>query len=131
MAVVYVMPSKFEITEPFKFVHNCHCSRCRRARSAAFTTNGFTSADGVTFISGEEKIKLYKVPDAKFFTHAFCETCGSGMPRKDSERGIVVIPFGALDDDPGTGADDHIFIDSKAVWYEIADDLPQFKQYPK
>ena len=122
---------KFEITEPFKFVHNCHCSRCRRARSAAFTTNGFTSADGVTFVSGEENIKLYKVPEAKFFTHAFCDTCGSGMPRKDADRGIAVIPLGALDDDPGCGADDHIFTDSKAAWYEITDDLPQFEQYPQ
>jgi len=122
---------QFEVTEPFKFVHNCHCSRCRRARSAAFTTNGVTSVDSVRFISGEEKIRLFKVPQAKFFTHAFCETCGSGMPRKDPDRGIAVIPLGALDDDPGRGADDHIFTDSKVDWYEITDDLPQFEQIPK
>ena len=122
---------QFEITEPFKFIHNCHCSRCRRARSAAFTTNGFTSAKGVTFISGESNIKLYQVPDAKFFTHAFCDTCGSGVPRKDVDRGIAVIPLGALDDDPGQQADDHIFTDSKAGWYEITDDLPRFKQMPE
>ncbi len=122
---------QFEITEPFKFIHNCHCSRCRRARSAAFTTNGFTSIDGVTFVSGEANIKLYKLPEAKFFTHAFCQTCGSGVPRKDPDRGIAVIPLGALDDDPGVKPDDHIFVENKAIWYVITDNLPQFKKYPE
>ena len=121
---------QFHITEPFKIVHNCHCSRCRRARAAAFTTNGFTSMDGVTFIKGESSIKLYKVPEAKFFTHAFCATCGSGVPRKDPGRGIAVIPLGALDDEPDSSAVDHIYIDDKAHWYHITDDLPAFSQTP-
>ncbi len=122
---------QFEITEPFKFIHNCHCSRCRRARSAAFTTNGFTSSDGVKFVSGESNIKIYKLPEAKFFTHAFCQTCGSGVPRLDADRGIAVIPLGSLDDDPGVKPDDHIFVGSKAGWYDITDDLPQFEKYPE
>ena len=121
---------QFHITEPFKIVHNCHCSRCRRARAAAFTTNGFTSINGVRFIKGESSIKLYKVPDAKFFTHAFCENCGSGMPRTDPQRSIAVIPLGSLDDDPGAGAMDHIYTDDKAIWYDITDDLPVFSKAP-
>ena len=122
---------QFHVTEPFKVVHNCHCSRCRRARGAAFTTNGFTSIDGVDFIKGESKIKVYKIPQAKFFTHAFCECCGSGIPRKDPQRGIAVIPLGALDDDPGCGAVDHIFADDSVSWYSICDGLPVFSQMPE
>ena len=122
---------QFHVTEPFGIVHNCYCSRCRRARAAAFTTNGFTSADGVNFIKGESNIKLYKVPEAKFFTHAFCDNCGSGVPRKDPDRSIAVIPLGALDDDPGSGAVDHIYVDDKAQWYNITDDLPAFSQVPE
>ena len=121
---------QFEVTESFKVVHNCHCSRCRRARAAAFTTNGFTSKDGVNFLKGESLIKLYKLPEAKFFTHAFCDTCGSGVPRKDPQRNIAVIPLGSLDDDPGCKADDHIFADNKANWYDICDDLPVYGQAP-
>ena len=122
---------QFHLTETFKVVHNCHCSRCRRARSAAFTTNGFTSIEGIKFISGESNIKLYKVPEAKFFTHAFCDNCGSGVPRKDAERGIAVIPLGALDDNPGSGAVDHIFINDKVSWYNLTDNLPAFLQMPE
>jgi hypothetical protein len=120
----------FHVTEPFKVVHHCHCSRCRKARAAAHTTNGFTSANGIRFIKGEDHIDTYKVPDAKYFTHVFCRTCGSGMPRVNRERGIAAIPLGALDDDPGRGADDHIFVAYKASWYEITDDIVRYDEGP-
>jgi len=122
---------EFEMIEPFKIVHNCHCTRCRRARAAAFTTNGFTSMDGIRFLKGEDHLVLYKVPDAKFFTHAFCDICGSGLPRIDKQRKLAAIPLGALDDDPGQGPVDHIFVENKADWYEISDNLPQFSQGPE
>ena len=121
---------EFEVVEPFKVVHNCHCSRCRRARAAAHTTNGFTSMKGVIFSKGEEHIKTYKVPGAQHFTHAFCDSCGCGMPRIDPGRQIAVTPLGALDDDPGTKAVDNIFVAHKAQWYEITDDLPSYEEGP-
>lgn len=122
---------KFHITEPFKVVHNCHCQRCRRARAAAHATNGFTSIDGVVFIQGEDNLTQYKVPEAEFFTQVFCKTCGSKMPRLDPGRGIAVIPFGSLDDDPDAKPVDHIYVDYKAKWHEITDDLPIFGEMPE
>ena len=121
---------QFEVVEPFTVVHNCHCSRCRHARAAAHTTNGFTSMEGVRFTKGEEHIKTYKVPEAKHFTHAFCGTCGCGMPRIDPGRQIAVTPLGSLDDDPGVKAVDNIFVAHKAGWYEITDDLPAYDEGP-
>jgi len=120
----------YEVRAPIKVVHHCHCSRCRKARAAAHATNGFTKMDGVVFVRGEEKLKTYKLPSAQFFTQVFCTRCGSGMPRLDTERGIAVIPLGSLDDDPGRGADDHIFTGSMAAWDVITDDLPCFEEMP-
>lgn len=120
----------FHLLEPFKVVHNCHCSRCRHARAAAHATNGFTSMEGVRFIKGEEHVSSYKLPTARFFTHVFCDTCGSGLPRIDSERKIAVTPLGALDDDPGAKAVDNIFVAYKARWYDITDDLPAYDELP-
>jgi hypothetical protein len=120
----------YEVRTPIKVVHNCHCSRCRKARAAAHATNGFTAMDGLVFVRGENKLKTYKLPSARFFTHTFCTRCGSGMPRLDPDRNIAIIPFGSLDDDPGRGADDHIFTASMAPWYTIADDLPCFDEGP-
>ena len=46
------------------------------------------------------------------------------------ERKIAVIPLGSLDDDPGRGAQEHIYTGSKAPWYEITDGLPRFEAQP-
>ena len=109
---------------------NCHCSRCRKARAAAYASNLFTPADGLRFTRGEDHLVTYKVPEARFFRQLFCRSCGSPMPRIDRERGFAVVPMGSLDDDPGMRPERHIFAASKAPWYEIPDDLPQHAEYP-
>ncbi len=121
---------RFEVTLPFKAVHNCYCSRCRQERSAAFTTNGFTADDAVNFTQGSDRLTSYKLPRARYFTHVFCKKCGAGLPRVDTDRNIAVIPLGALDDDPGCKADDNIFIADKANWSEPDPDLPGYDRYP-
>jgi hypothetical protein len=109
---------------------NCHCGRCRKAYSAAHASNLIATPEALRFTRGEELRVTYKVPDAKFFTHVFCRTCGSSMPRIDSGRGIAIIPMGTLDDDPGIRPQYHIFVASKAPWHTIADSLPQHAEYP-
>ena len=120
----------YEVTGEITRVHNCHCSRCRKARAAAYTTNGFTAMGGVRYTRGEDTLRTWRLPEARYFSQVFCQACGSGMPRLDPERGLAVIPFGSLDDDPGRGADNHIFVASKAPWHEITGDLPCFDEAP-
>jgi hypothetical protein len=38
--------------------------------------------------------------------------------------------MGGLDDPPPMRPQAHIFVGSKAPWYEITDDLPQYEEYP-
>ena len=64
---------EFHLTEPFKVVHNCHCSRCRRARAAAHATNGLAAMDAVRFVRGEDHLKSYRLHEARFFTQVFCD----------------------------------------------------------
>lgn len=109
---------------------NCHCSRCRRARSAAHTTNIFVSLDKFRFRRGEELVKDFQLPGARYFGVAFCSLCGSDVPRKSLERQVAVVPAGSLDADPGVRASAHIFVGSKAGWFDITDDLPQFQEMP-
>ncbi|HZP40126.1 MAG TPA: GFA family protein [Candidatus Binatia bacterium] len=120
----------FVVTGPLGPPRNCHCSRCRRARSAAHASNVGTSVDGVRFTRGADLLASYKVPEAKFFTQTFCRICGSKLPRVDPSRNLTVVPLGALDDDPGVGPAMHIFVSAKAPWFEIADRLPQYAEYP-
>jgi len=109
---------------------NCHCSRCRRARSAPFASNFFLAQDGLRFTRGEDDRTTYKLPEARFFATAFCKTCGGSVPRIDPERKIAIVPMGSLDDDPGVRPQMHIFVGSKVPWIEITDDLPRYAEAP-
>lgn len=120
----------FSLNETFRRVHHCHCSRCRKARAAAHATNGITSADAVEFAHGADNVKFFKLAGAKYYSQAFCKTCGSGVPQIDESRGIAFTPLGVLDDLPSRGPDDHIFVGSKASWFEITDQLQQFDKMP-
>jgi len=48
-------------------------------------------------------------------------------PQTLAEFGIAL---GVLDDDPGVRPESHIFVENKAPWFEITDDLPQYPGYP-
>jgi hypothetical protein len=120
----------FEMTGPSIRVQNCHCSRCRKVRGTAHATNLFVALSDIRYVRGEDQLAMYKLPDAKTFAHAFCRVCGSSMPRLDESRQLAVVPMGSFDDDPGVRPERHVFVDSKAAWHEITDDLPGFGERP-
>lgn len=120
----------YEITgEPLRTAH-CHCSRCRRGRSAAHASNLFYKIDAIRFTRMDAPITDYKVPEAKYFAMAFCSKCGSAVARLSPERGAVVVPAGSLDTDPGVRPEMHIYVANKASWFEITDTTPQFATVP-
>jgi len=41
------------------------------------------------------------------------------------------LALGTLDDDPGVRPGRHIFVESKAPWFDISDDLPQYAERPE
>ena len=44
-------------------------------------------------------------------------------------REYVHVALGSLVDDPSMRPTKHIFVGSKAPWFEITDDLPQFEEH--
>ena len=121
----------YEISGPALRVRHCHCTRCRRARSAAHATNVVYKLEDFRFTRGEAQVVDYKVPEARFFAVAFCSRCGGEMPRRSPERGFVVVPAGSLDTDPAASDPPvHIFTGSKANWFPITDRLDQFVEQP-
>ncbi|HVS65437.1 MAG TPA: GFA family protein [Thermoanaerobaculia bacterium] len=126
----------FEVERPsqdaaFEAMRNCHCRRCRLARGAAHATNLFASAERVAFVRGGDLIADYALPEAERFGVAFCTGCGSHVARVVPGRPYAVIPAGALDEDPGMRPSAHIFVGSKAEWFEITDELPRYEEYPR
>ena len=115
--------------EPDRMV-NCHCSRCRRAMSAAYATMTMLPRSAFRWLSGQEEVVNYKMPEAKIKGTAFCRICGSQVPRPRGGEDQMQIPSGCLDDDPGTRPAANIFTASKAAWSVVDDNLPCFAEYP-
>lgn len=120
----------YEVDAPIEgVIVCCHCSRCRKARAAAHATNLFVPIPRFRWLRGADGVESYKVPEAQRFTQAFCRGCGSALPRVNPASEMAVIPAGSLEDDPGVREGAHIFVTSKAPWFEIEDVLPQYAEY--
>ena len=76
------------------------------------------------WVGGEDLITWFESSPGNH--RGFCSRCGSQVPNpsKAAETSFE-IPAGALDDDPRIVSDKHIYVEFKAPWDHIADDLPQ------
>lgn len=105
----------------------CHCSICRKATGSAFDCGAAVPAAEFAFTRGSELIQDYaSSPRVK---RPFCRVCGSRLPSEARDGQIFFVPAGLLEDDPGVKPALHIFVDSKAPWWEITDDLPRFEKW--
>ena len=55
-----------------------------------------------------------------------CGLCGSFLFSVVRDGAFVHVAMGSLVDTPNIRPTEHIFVGSKAPWFEITDDLPQF-----
>lgn len=121
----------FEFDDHLGRMGNCHCSRCRRARSSPHSTQLFVAMSSFRWVRGEDNVRQFKLPDAEMFITSFCKTCASAMPTAFEDLGMAMVPAGALDQNPGIRPQAHIYVGSKAPWFEITDDLAQFEAMPE
>jgi hypothetical protein len=128
---------RFEISGPLRPARNCHCSMCRKQQGAAFRSAARISAADLKWIGGEDLVKFYESSPGTF--RGFCGVCGSPIINSFDERSrsaafrpAAVSEYGValatLDADVRPGF--HIFVGSKAPWFEVTDDLPQYQDYP-
>jgi hypothetical protein len=111
------------------FMRYCHCSRCRKESGSAFGTVAVVQPSEFRFVKGEDLVKFYDYPpDGR---RAFCSVCGSKAPLqlKFRDSHIYLIHAGLLDDDPVVRPMLHMFVGSKAPWWEINDALPQYEKW--
>lgn len=75
-------------------------------------------------------MRHFKVSEAQRFTNAFCSECGERVPRSAAGSGMVMVPMGSLDDDPGIEPQARIFQGSRAAWSCNDKVLPAFDEMP-
>ena len=105
----------------------CHCAKCRRTTGSAFHASAVCKADDFAWTSGEDGIREFE--STPTYVTRFCGRCGSPVPQRLRGTDVFFLHVGALDDASGRTVDHHIFTGSKASWFEITDDKPQFEEH--
>ena len=120
---------RYEISGNLGQAENCHCSMCRKNSGSAFIPAAQVASKDFKWTKGENLLASYaSSPGAK---RMFCKNCGSPLAgSNEAMKEILFLYMGSLDEDPGVRPEVHIFVGSKAPWFEITDKLPQFKEFP-
>ncbi len=94
---------------------------------AAFLPVGRIDRAELKVTKGEESLLVEGDPDSTYEVR--CSKCFSLLywTSRDEYFGV---PYGTLIDEPTVKPTYHQFVGSKAPWYEILDDLPQYDTRP-
>ncbi len=118
----------YEVPDEFAAAFYCHCSRCRRATGSAFKPMASIPFERISLTQGHDEVLVYGEPSQTHDIH--CRHCGSLLYSYIAENGNAHVAMGTLLDAPSVRPSFHIFVGSKAEWYDIRDELPQFDGLP-
>jgi hypothetical protein len=120
---------KYEVQGEIGPIVLCHCSRCRKANGSAFAAVAPVKTEDLRILSGQENIKTFESsPGVGRF---FCRACGSPLfSKRANAPELLRLRIGTLDTQLPTKPSAHIFAASKAEWFEICDDTPQYAERP-
>jgi hypothetical protein len=116
---------RYVVTDAFLYAANCHCSLCRRTTGSAFKPFAGIERSKLSLL-GEDKVMRFG-DDQGHDVH--CRECGSMLYSVVRDGEYVHVALGTLVDEPSIRPDKHIFVRSKAPWFTITDELPQFAEH--
>ena len=118
----------YEVPDEFVAAYNCHCTNCRAMTGSAFLPWGEIERAKLRVTQGADSVSV--IGDAGGIHEARCRACSSLLYWTVRDGAFVRIPYGTLVDEPSLKPTAHMFVGSKAPWYEIVDDLPQHDAAP-
>ncbi|MER8440609.1 GFA family protein [Mesorhizobium sp. M1312] len=105
---------QYAVADEFIYAANCHCSNCRRTTGSAFEPFAGIERERLSLTKGEDNLLIFGEETGH---DTRCKTCGS------------LLYSVTLVDEPTIRAAQHIFVGSKAKWFTITDDLPQYEEH--
>jgi hypothetical protein len=117
---------QYEVADAFLYAANCHCSQCRAATGSAFKAFAGIEKDKLAITDGFDDIAVF---GEAYLNDTRCAACGSFLFSVVRNGDYVHVALGSLVDAPTIRPTEHIFVGSKAPWFEITDDLPQREEY--
>jgi catechol 2,3-dioxygenase-like lactoylglutathione lyase family enzyme len=117
---------RYRVEDAFSYASNCHCSNCRAATGSAFKPFAGIEREKLDVIEGVDGLLI--VGDDRL-NDTRCGECGSLLFSVVRDGEYVHVAMGSLVDEPTIRPTKHIFIGSKAPWFDITDDLPQYEEH--
>jgi hypothetical protein len=117
---------RYQVADTFLYAANCHCSRCRAATGSAFKAFAGIERKKLEITEGMGSLLVFGGDE---LNDTRCGKCGSLLFSVVRTGDYVHVAMGSLVDAPSIRPREHIFVGSKAPWFEITDDLPQAEEY--
>jgi len=116
----------YVVADEFAYAANCHCSNCRRTTGSAFKPFAGIEREKLVITEGGGNLMIYGDENGH---DAHCKVCGSLLYSLVRSGAFVHVAMGTLVDGPTIRPTKHIFVGSKAPWFTITDDLPQYEEH--
>jgi hypothetical protein len=116
---------RYEVADAFLYAANCHCSRCRAATGTAFKSFAGIERKKLVITTGHDTLLIVGEENEN---HTRCGVCGSLLFSVVRDGAFVHVAMGSLVDAPSIRPTEHIYVGSKAPWFEITDALPQHEE---
>ena len=118
----------FTLENTLDYAYFCHCSRCRIRTGSAFSAIGGASIEKLHVTYGNQSLLVEGECSDGY--GARCGHCYAFLFAAVRGRQYVHVSLGVLAGIPSRLPDHHIYVGSKAPWYQITDGLPQYDELP-
>jgi hypothetical protein len=108
------------------YAANCHSSNCRRTTGSAFKPFVGIERSKLAVTKSSDNLTIFGDKNAH---DAHCKVCGSLLYSLVRAGTFVHVAMGTLIDSPTIRPTKHIFVGSKAPWFTITDNLPQYEEH--
>jgi hypothetical protein len=116
----------FTVVGELKAPDACHCTQCRKF-SGHYMVSTDVPRDAIT-INGADNLSWYFTSEK--VRRGFCRNCGCSLFFDPPAKDWIGIAMGAFDGATDTHTELHIFVAEKGDYYDISDQLPQYKRVP-
>jgi hypothetical protein len=117
---------RYRVPDAFLYAANCHCSQCRAATGSAFKAFAGIERTKLEITQGMDSLLVFGDEE---LNDTRCGRCGSLLFSVVRNGDFVHVAMGSLVDAPSMRPTEHIFVGSKAPWFQITDELPQAQEY--
>ncbi|HSD73979.1 MAG TPA: GFA family protein [Steroidobacteraceae bacterium] len=103
----------------------CHCEYCRKHSGAPCLSFVHFPVGAFVWLTREPS----KYRSSRYAERGFCPDCGSTLSMHEAVLGDrVQVTLGSLDHPERVRPQDHVWVQSRISWFEVADDLPRFER---